>query len=81
MAAKDTNLKKHSGANVVYRFLGGTVAGTFVIFILYWFSPVEIDFFHIGIALLLVILCGLMSSVFGIKFIDALMNLAGSSGL
>ncbi|NES23558.1 MAG: hypothetical protein F6K41_32730 [Symploca sp. SIO3E6] len=81
MDSQDTDIKKQSGASVVYLFIGGAGIATFVILYISSFSPVEVDLLRIGIASLVVIFSGLLSSILGRKFIDALMDSLGSSGL
>jgi hypothetical protein len=81
MASEETELKKHSAANVVYRFLGGAALGTFMVVIPYFLSSIELNFLNIGIATLLVVLCGLLSSWFGKRFIAVLIRSLESSGL
>ena len=81
MASEETELKKHSAANVVYRFLGGAALGTFMVVIPYFLSSIELNFLNIGIATLLVVLCGLLSSWIGKRFIAVLIRSLESSGL
>ena len=81
MASEDIELGKHSAANVVYRFLGGAALGTFMVFIPYLFSSIELNLLNIGIAILLVVSCGLLSTLFGNKFIKALIRSLESSSL
>ncbi|MBW4649926.1 MAG: TIGR02186 family protein [Kastovskya adunca ATA6-11-RM4] len=81
MASEDTDLKKHSAAKVVYRFLGGAALGTFMVLIPYLLSSTELNLLNIGIAALLVVSCGLLSSLLGKRFIEALIRSLESSGL
>ncbi|MDA0268638.1 MAG: hypothetical protein O3A14_17180 [Cyanobacteria bacterium] len=62
-------------------FLGGTVASAFMLGILYSFFPIELNPLNIGIAALVVLSWGCLSGLFGLKFIDTLMDAFGSSGL
>ncbi len=81
MASEDIELDKHSAANVVYRFLGGAALGTFMVLIPYLLSSIELNLLNIGIAILLVVSCGLLSTLFGNKFIEALIRSLESSSL
>jgi hypothetical protein len=81
MASEETDLKKDSAANVVYRFLGGAALGTFMVVIPYLLSKRELNLLNIGIATLLVVSCGLLSSLWGKRFIAALIRSLESSGL
>ncbi len=81
MASEDTELKQHSAANVVYRFVGGAALGAFMVLIPYLLSSIELNLLNIGIATLLVVSCGLLSSLLGKRFIEALMRSLESSGL
>ncbi|NER46737.1 MAG: hypothetical protein F6J92_08590 [Symploca sp. SIO1A3] len=81
MASKDTDIKKNSVASPVYRFMGGAGIAAFVILYISSFSSVEVDLLRIVIGSLVVILSGLLSSILGNKFIDALMESLGSFGL
>lgn len=81
MASDETDQKKLSADNAVYRFLGGAALGTFMVVIPYLLSSIELNLLNIGIATLLVVSCGLLSSLFGKRFIAALIRSLESSGL
>ena len=82
MASEQTGINKQlSGRKAIYRFLGGAALGTFMVFIPYWFVPLETDFLHLGIAALLILLCGTLSSLLGEKFIESLAQALSDSGL
>lgn len=81
MASEDTDLKQHSAANFVYRFLGGSALGLFMVIIPFLLSSVELNLLTIGAASLLVVSCGLLSSLLGTRFINALIRSLESSGL
>jgi hypothetical protein len=81
MASDETDQKKLSADNAVYRFLGGAALGTFMVVIPYLLSSIEFNLLNIGIATLLVVSCGLLSSLFGKRFIAALIRSLESSGL
>ena len=81
MASDETDQKKLSTDNAVYRFLGGAALGTFMVVIPYLLSSIELNLLNIVIATLLVVSCGLLSSLFGKRFIAALIRSLESSGL
>jgi hypothetical protein len=79
MTSEDTNLKQGSGAKVIYRFLGGAALGAFVVIIpISYGSSIDLNLVQIGIAFSLIISCGLLSSVWGDKFIDAVTRVLNS---
>jgi hypothetical protein len=79
MTSEDTNLKQRSGAKVIYRFLGGAALGAFVVIIpISYGSSIDLNLVQIGIAFSLIISCGLLSSVWGDKFIDAVTRVLNS---
>jgi hypothetical protein len=79
MTSEDTNIKQRSGAKVIYRFFGGAVLGAFVVIIpISYGSSIDLNLVQIGIAFSLIISCGLLSSVWGDKFIDAVMRVLNS---
>jgi hypothetical protein len=79
MTSEETNLKQRSGAKVIYRFLGGAALGAFVVIIpISYGSSIDLNLVQVGIASLLVISSGLLSSIWGEKFIDAVMQVLNS---
>jgi hypothetical protein len=81
MSAEDPNLKPRSAAKPIYRFLGGTALGTLIVLIPIsagW--PIDLTPVQISIALLLAISCGAFSSLWGEKFINAVMRSLESFG-
>ncbi|MBE9053599.1 hypothetical protein IQ243_24980 [Nostocales cyanobacterium LEGE 11386] len=82
MTSDNTDSKQRSFTKVIYRFLGGAALGTLVVLI-----PITYGTFNdwglvqAGVALLLVILCGLLSIIWGEKFIDVVMQTLNSTGL
>ncbi|HEY9824918.1 MAG TPA: hypothetical protein V6D19_05685 [Stenomitos sp.] len=82
MTSDNTDSKQRSFTKVIYRFLGGAVLGVLVVLI-----PITYGTFnnwssgHVGIALFLVILCGLLSIAWGDKFIDMVMRMLNATGL
>ena len=79
--SRDIDLKQPSAAKVARLFFGGVAAGSFTLLILYSFSFVELNWRNIGVATIVILLCGLLSSIWGIKFIDRLMDSLSSFGL
>lgn len=60
----------------VYRFLGGSALGAFLVAIFISFgASVDFNLAQIGIASMLIISCGVMSSIWGEKFIDVVMKM------
>lgn len=81
MSVEDTDLKKHSVTKIAYRFLGGVAIGAFIAIVpILYCSPTDLNLAQIIIALLLVILSGLLSSMWGEKFINAVMRVLDSFG-
>jgi ABC-type antimicrobial peptide transport system permease subunit len=82
MNTEDSDLKLRSSAKVIYRFLGGAALGAFVVIIpISYGSSIDLNLIQISIALLLMVSCGLLSSVWGEKFIDTVMRVLNFSGL
>ncbi len=80
MTSEDPDRPQSSVANVVYRFLGGASLGALLVFIPYSLSTIELNLLNITIALLLGILCGLLSIVLGKRFMEALIRSLEYSG-
>ena len=80
MTSENSDLRKQS-TNVAYRFLGGAALGTFMVLVPYFLTSRELNLLDVGAALLLIASCGLLSSLWGKKFIEALMRSLESSGL
>ncbi|HLO47824.1 MAG TPA: hypothetical protein VK211_05325 [Kamptonema sp.] len=81
MTSKDIEPKKHSATKVIYRFLGGAALGAFAIFIpISYGSSIDLNLVQIGMVSLVVMSCGLLSSLWGEKFIDAMTSLLNSFG-
>lgn len=82
MNSDNADSKQRSLIKVIYRFLGGVVVGALALLI-----PVTYGTFNgfglvqAGVASLLVILCGLLSIVWGEKFIDVVMRILNDTGL
>lgn len=79
MTSKDIKPKASSTKTAIYRFLGGAALGVFVVIIpISYGSSIDLNLAQIGIASLVVISCGLLSSFWGEKFIDAMTRLLNS---
>ena len=81
MASKDTNLKQNDRAKLVYRFFSGAAIGTFLIIIpISYASSTDLNLVQIILGLLVIISSGLLSSIWGEKFINVVTNLLNSCG-
>ncbi|AFZ59213.1 hypothetical protein H6G54_02320 [Anabaena cylindrica FACHB-243] len=81
MASKDTNLKQNYRAKLVYRFFSGVAIGTFLIIIpISYASSTDLNLVQIIIALLVIISSGLLSSIWGEKFLNVVTQLLNSCG-
>lgn len=82
MNLNKSNSQSSLSIKTIYKFVGGATLGAFMVIIpiLYGASP-DLSLFQVCIALLLIISSGLLSSIWGNKFIDAVMGVFNSSGL
>jgi hypothetical protein len=82
MTPEDTNPKQHSVTKVIYRFLLGTfLSSAFVVIVSTSYGSImDLSLVQVGALSVLVILCGLLSSIWGEKFIDAVMRMMESFG-
>jgi hypothetical protein len=79
MTSQNTDSKQRSVPQIIYRFVGGATLGVFVVIIpISYGSSLDLNLLQVGIASLLVISCGLLSSVWGEKFIDAVTRVLDS---
>jgi ABC-type bacteriocin/lantibiotic exporter with double-glycine peptidase domain len=79
MKNQNTDIKQLSISQRIYRFLGGVALGVFVVIIpISYASSIDWNLVQVGIASLLVISCGLLSSIWGEKFIDAVTRVLDS---
>jgi hypothetical protein len=74
MDSKDTPTEQRSAMNIFYRFLGGAAIGALLVIIPTSYGSFDIGPVQIGFASLMVISCGLLGSVLGKKFIDAMLQ-------
>ena len=82
MNSDNTDSKQRSFLKFIYRFLGGAVVGTLLLLVPVTYGPFnDLGLVQVGIALLLVMLCGLLSIVWGEKFIAVVMQMLSSTGL
>jgi ABC-type bacteriocin/lantibiotic exporter with double-glycine peptidase domain len=81
MKIQNTDTKQYSLPQRIYRFLGGAALGLFVVIIpISYASFIDWNLLQVSIASLLVISCGLLSSIWGEKFIDAVTRVLDSCG-
>lgn len=82
MTSDNTDSKQRSFTKVIYRFLGGAALGTLVVLIPVTYGRFnDLGLLQAGVASLLIILCGLLSIVWGEKFIDVVMRMLNNTGL
>uniref|UniRef100_B8HPR4 Uncharacterized protein n=1 Tax=Cyanothece sp. (strain PCC 7425 / ATCC 29141) TaxID=395961 RepID=B8HPR4_CYAP4 len=82
MTSDNTNSKQRSSLKVIYRFLVGATVGTLVLLIPVTYGTFnDLGLVQAGVASLLVILCGLLSIVWGEIFIDVVMRILSGTGL
>jgi ABC-type dipeptide/oligopeptide/nickel transport system permease subunit len=81
MTSRDTDSKQASVTKVIYRFLGGAALGAFLVAIpILYGSSIDLSLVQVGIASVLVISCGLLSSVWGEKFVEIVMRMLDGAG-
>lgn len=82
MTSDNSDSKQRSSLKVLYRFLGGATVGILVLFIPMTYGKFnDLGLVQAGVASFLVILCGLLSIVWGEKFIDVVMRMLNGTGL
>lgn len=81
MDSEQTKLAASDHMNSIYRIAAGAVVGTFLVLVPYSFLAVKLDLLHIGLAILIVLSCGVLSGLWGGKFVESLTRLMNSSGL
>ncbi|WP_353931574.1 hypothetical protein WJM97_03020 [Okeanomitos corallinicola TIOX110] len=82
MTIDNNNSQQSFSLKAIYRFIGGATLGAFVVSIpILYGSSTNLSLFQVGIASLLIILCGLLSSIWGEKFINAVMDILNASSL
>jgi hypothetical protein len=81
MASEDTDLKQRSSRIPVYRFLGGVAFGAALILVpISYGASVDWNLFQIGLAVGVLLFCGVLSSVWGEKFMASVMGLFENFG-
>jgi hypothetical protein len=81
MNSEKNDRKQHSGVKLIYRFLGGAALGAFLVIIpVSYSSSIDWGLAQIGLASFMVILCGLLSSIWGGKFVDMVARTLNSFG-
>jgi hypothetical protein len=82
MNSKNNDSKQPSLTQVIYRFLGGAALGNFVVIIFISYgSSIDLNLVQVSVASLLVITCGLLSSIWGEKFIDTVTRILNGASL
>jgi hypothetical protein len=82
MAADETGSKQRLTPKGVYRFLGGAALGTFVIAVPFSYgSSFHLNLVQIAIASGWIIGCGLLTSVWGEKFIDMVARMLNGTNI
>ena len=80
MTSEEINLKQHSSTKVIYRFLGGAALGALVVMIpISYGSPTALSLVQVTIASVVVLTCGVLSSLWSKTFIDAVLQLLNAS--
>lgn len=74
MASENSDRKHLTAIQAIYRFLGGAATGALIVSIpLTAGFSTDLSWMQISIAALLVLSCGVLASLWGEKFIDAVM--------
>ncbi|MEA5581777.1 hypothetical protein VB620_10560 [Nodularia harveyana UHCC-0300] len=82
MTIEENGSKRVLTIKAIYKFIGGAALGIFVVSIpILYGSSTDVNLFQVSMASLLIIVCGLLSSIWGEKFINSVMNVLNSSGL
>jgi len=82
MTSDNTDSKQRSFTKAIYRFLGGAAVGTLVVLVPITYGTFnDLKLVQAGVASLLIVLCGLLSVVWGEKFIDVVIRTLNGTGL
>jgi hypothetical protein len=82
MTSDNTDSNQRSPIKVIYRFLGGAVLGIPALLIPITYGEFnDFGLVQVGVAFVLIVSCGLLSIVWGEKFIDAIAQMLNSTGL
>lgn len=82
MTSDNTDSKQRLFTKAIYRFLGGATIGTLVVLIPITYGTFDdLGLVQAGVASLLIMLCGLLSIVWGKKFIDVVTRTLNDTGL
>ncbi|HAG85021.1 MAG TPA: hypothetical protein DCL61_28695 [Cyanobacteria bacterium UBA12227] len=82
MTSDNTDSNQRSLIKVIYRFLGGAVLGILVLLIpVTYGASNNFGLVQVGVAFVFIISCGLLSIVWGGKFIDTVTRMLNSTGL
>lgn len=82
MGSNNTNSKSFSLINIIYRFLGGVALGILILLIPITYGTFQ-DFglIQAGLALALMMSCGLSSVLWGEKFTEMITKFLNGTGL
>jgi hypothetical protein len=68
-----------AGTKTIYRFLGGAALGAFIVGVpMSYGGFFDLSAVQIGVSLLLIITCGILTSLWGTKFIDTVTQALGN---
>ena len=82
MPSDNTGSKERPMMKAIYRFLGGSVLGGFILTIpIIYGAAIDFGLVQVSVASILVIGCGLLSIAGGEKFIDTVMRMLNNTGL
>lgn len=74
--------KQRSLIQVISRFLGGALLGMLILLIPFTYGEFnDFGLVQVGVAFVLIISCGLLTVLWGEKFIDTVMRLLDGTGL
>ena len=81
MPSEETDLEQSSITQVIYRFLGGAALGAFVLAIpILYGASINLSFVQVAIASVVILSCGMLSIVWGEKFINTVMRVLDGTG-
>jgi hypothetical protein len=82
MPSEDMDSNQITVTKVGSRFLGGAALGALIVAMpISYGSSVDLSLGQIGIASVTILSCGLLSSIWGDKFIDTVMSALNNTGL
>jgi len=79
MTPEKTDLTQRSGMKLIYRFFGGAALGALMVSVpLTYGSSIDLNLVQVGLIALVVLSSGVLSSLWGEKFIDTITQLLNS---